>query len=556
MIASLHISNYALISAIDITFGQGLNIITGETGSGKSIILGALSLLLGGRADLKAVRDTSKKSVIEAHFKITGYSGLKEIFAANDIDYDPDTCILRRELTTSARSRAFINDTPVTLPVLREAAMQLVDIHSQHQNLLLCRPDYQLSIIDSLARTAPLLDEYKAAYDAYRAALKKYTATRDMITRNRADAEYISFQLDRLKEINLRPGEQAELEQQREMLANISTIKEDLTVALEALNGAEPCVLSLLDRAASAMSRLSDVLPDADSLCERLQSAHIELRDIADSLSEYDSDLNADPAMLERVEDRLSKIYSLETMHHVDDSDALIALRDNLASRLNAIRNADTTLDELTAAAKLAKRTATTLATRLSEERKAQAADFASELKERAVPLGMKNLRCEILISQGKLSPSGIDTADFRFAFNKNQPLMPVSDTASGGEISRLILVIKSIVSERMQLPTVIFDEVDTGVSGDVALRMARLMKQISASSQVIAITHLPQVAAMGDEHFRVYKEDDDTSTNTLIRRLSPEERKQEIALMLSGSASNASALDTAEGLLSQNQDN
>ncbi len=555
MITSLHISNYALISAIDITFGPGLNIITGETGSGKSIILGALSLLLGGRADLKAVRDTSKKSVIEAQFAITGYPGLPEIFAANDIDYDPDTCILRRELTTSARSRAFVNDTPVTLPVLREVAMQLVDIHSQHQNLLLCRPDYQLSIIDSLARTAPLLDEYRAAFDTYRAALKKYTTTRDMITRNRADAEFLSFQLARLKEMNIQPGEQAELEQQRDMLANISTIKDNLTTALQALNGAEPCVLSLLDTAADALERLSDVLPDADQLCERLQSAHIELRDIAESLSEYDSDLSADPGLLERVEDRLSKIYSLETMHHVDNSDDLIALRDNMAARLKAIENADTTLEELTSAAKLAKRSATALAARLSEARKARATDFARELKERAVPLGMKNLRCEILLSQGKLSPTGADTADFRFAFNKNQALMPVADTASGGEISRLILVIKSIVSEAMQLPTIIFDEVDTGVSGEVALRMARLMKQISTSSQVIAITHLPQVAGMGDVHFRVYKEDDDNATNTLIRRLSPQERKQEIALMLSGSASNASALDTAEALLSQSQD-
>lgn len=552
MITSLHISNYALISQLDIDFTAGLNIITGETGSGKSIILGALSLLLGGRADMKAVRDPSRKSVIEAQFRVTGYERLHNVLSANDIDPDPDVCILRRELTASARSRAFINDTPVTLPVLREVAMQLVDIHSQHQNLLLCRPDYQLSIIDSLACTAPLLERYIKAYDTYRAALRKYTATRDMIKRNRADAEYLSFQLERLKEMNLRPGEQQELEQQRDMLANMSVIKENLTTALQALNGAEPAALSLLDRAADALRRLSDVLPDADHIGERLRSAQIELADIADSLASYDADLNADPGLLDSIDERLSKIYSLETVHHVDDSDGLIALRESMAAKLSAIENADSTLEELTVRAKTAKRAASALAAELTKSRAEQAEIFAAELKARAMPLGMKNLRCEILLTQGKLTATGADTADFRFAFNKNQALMPVSETASGGEISRLILVIKSIVSEKMQLPTIIFDEVDTGVSGEVALLMARLMKHIAAVSQVIAITHLPQVAAMGDTHFRVYKEDDDTSTNTLITRLSSAERQQEIALMLSGSATNASALDTAAALLDQ----
>ncbi|MCC8114904.1 MAG: DNA repair protein RecN [Bacteroidales bacterium] len=553
MIQRLHISNYALISTIDIQFQQGLNIITGETGAGKSIILGALSLLLGGRADLRAIRDASKKSIIEAYFDTKGFALLRPIFTENDIDWDDDTCILRRELSPSGRSRAFINDTPVNLQLLHDVAIQLVDIHSQHQNLLLANHDYQLSVIDSLAENKHLLERYAEAYHAYRAALKRYTDTRDMITRNQADAEFISFQLDQLNEMKLQPGEQEELERERDKLANMTQIKEYLSDANEALSGRESNVLAGLAEAADSLQRLSDVLDDADSLAERLESARLEIKDIAETIADYNSDMNADPQLLDDIETRLGRIYSLETKHHVETSDDLIALRDKLAAQLAAIDNADESLAVLQEEAKTAKKAASAIARQLSERRHAQASVFAEELRERAMPLGMKNLRCEVTFSPTKLSPTGIDQVDFKFAFNKNQPLMSVGATASGGEISRLILSIKLVIAEKMQLPTIIFDEVDTGVSGDVAVRMGALMAHISLTAQVIAITHLPQVAAKGSAHYKVYKEDDETSTNTRIRLLTQEERVGELALMLSGTPNDPSARAAAQTLLNSN---
>lgn len=550
MLQKLLISNYALISQIDIRFHEGLNIITGETGAGKSIILGALSVLLGERADTKAIRDTSKKSIIEGVFDTKGFESLKDIFEAESLDWYDDQCILRRELSPTGRSRAFINDSPVNLQQLQMVARRLVDIHSQHQNLLLADPAYQLAIIDSLADNGEVLAQYGIAYKAYRSALKKYTDTRDMILRNRSETEFITFQLEQLNELKLRPGEQEDLEKERDMLSNMSEIKEHLGDALSALNGDEANALSCLSEAAGSLERLSDVLDDAESLSERLQSAYLEIKDIAETLAEYDSDMNADPALLEETELRLGEIYSLEAKHHVDTSDELIALRDRLAAQLAAIDNADESLADLQESAKKAKKKVSVLAKELSARRQAKAVEFAEELRQRAMPLGMKNLRCEITMTQGKLTPTGCDTADFKFAFNKNQPLLSVGSAASGGEISRLILSIKFVIAEKMQLPTIIFDEVDTGVSGDVAVKMGALMESISRKAQVIAITHLPQVAAQGLTHYKVYKEDDDVSTNTHIRQLSEEERVGEIALMLSGAADDPSARAAAESML------
>ncbi len=550
MIEKLHISNYALISQIDIDFQKGLNIITGETGAGKSIILGALSLLLGGRADMKAIRDTSKKSIIEAIFRVDGYELLKPIFHENDIDWDDEQCIMRRELAPNGRSRAFINDTPVNLQTLHDVAIHLVDIHSQHQNLLLADQGYQLSIIDSLAENGDLLEQYAQAYNRYRHALHKYTETRDMIKRNQAEADFISFQLNELLEMNLQPGEQDDLEREREKLSNVTSIKESLSEAVTALFAGDTNALELIDEAGYSLNRLSDVLDDADSLSERLESARLEIKDIAETLVSYYDGLSADPQALQSIEERLSRLYSLETKHHVDNSDQLIALRDKMAEQLGAINNADESLARLENEAKAAKKTAKTIANMLSERRHQVAVTFAEELRERAVPLGMKNLRCEVAIATGKLSPTGMDQVDFKFAFNKNQPLMSVGNTASGGEISRLILSIKLVIAEKMQLPTIIFDEVDTGVSGDIAIRMGALMAHISRTSQVIAITHLPQVASQGSSHYKVYKEDDEISTTTRIRLLSPEERVGEIAVMLSGNSDDPTARNAAIAML------
>ncbi len=553
MIRSLRVSNYALISDVEIDFEPGLDIITGETGAGKSILLGALSLLLGGRADTRVIADSSKKSVIEAVFDTSDAPGLDDILADNDIDADAaGEVILRRELSPSGRSRAFVNDTPVNLTVMRDIAMRLVDIHSQHQNLLLADNNYQLAVIDSLADNRELLADYHRAYEVYKGILREYTATRDMIRRNRDDADFISYQLDEIKALSLVAGEQEALEEERAILENAGAINHDIAEALGALDGEDSGALSALGRATDACNGLADKnIGDISPLAERLESALIEVGDIARTLRDYESRYRDDPERLEVVEDRLGSIYSLELKHHVDDSDALIDLGERLARKLDAIENGDVVLEDLENRAKAAKRDAMVIARSISTARQTAAQAFASALEEEARPLGMKNLRCTIAITPTRLSPTGIDAVEFLFAFNKNSSPLPVRDTASGGEISRLMLVIKTIVGRKMQLPTIIFDEIDTGVSGDIASRIGVMMSRIAENIQVITITHLPQVAARGTSHYKVYKEDNDTSTETKLRRLDESGRIDEIAMMLSGDSSNAAARETARVLLS-----
>jgi DNA repair protein RecN (Recombination protein N) len=553
MISSLHISNYALISSLDIEFHKGFNIITGETGAGKSIILGALSLILGGRADLRTVRDVTQKTVVEAIIDITNHKQINDQLTDSDIDTLENQCILRRELTSKGGSRAFINDTPVTLQMLRSIAVQLIDIHSQHQNLMLADNLYQLSIIDSLANNEELLKQYGEAYSKYRAALREYTQTRDMLNRNQAEAEYLTYQYEQLEELNLKSGEQEQLEHDREILANITQIKGHIGNALEQLSGTQPVTVAVM-HAADEMQHLSEIFEDAADLADRLQSVKIEIQDIIESINQYDGSLTANPAELDAIEQRLGEIYSLETKHHVDSDDQLIALKEQLKKQLETINNGDEALAILEEKAKKAKKTAVLIARQISSQRIKTATQFASILKERAMPLGMDNIRCEIAMTTGKLTSTGIDNVEFMFAFNKNQPLMPIGKTASGGEISRVILAIKSIIVESMHLPTIIFDEVDTGVSGDIANKMAELMDSISERTQVITITHLPQVAAHGATHFKVYKHDDDNSTLTNIQLLNKEEREAELALMLSGSTTNESALATARMLIDSNK--
>ncbi|MEZ3577432.1 MAG: DNA repair protein RecN [Muribaculaceae bacterium] len=562
MIKTLHISNYALIDEIDIDFAPGFNIITGETGAGKSIILGALSLLLGGRADIKAVRRGERKSVIEAIFLLGDAPDVERIIQENNLDNPVEgECLLRRELLPGGRSRAFVNDTPVTLPLLRELAEHLVDIHSQHQNLQLSTEAYQLGVLDILGNNRDLIDRYHKAFVSFREALKKYTDTRDMLRRNRDDAEFITYQYEQLAAMNLVPGEHEELEKEREILANVGEIKEQLSAALVPLSEGTPNALELVSGAVDALETLADTLGEGDRvvdyrlLAERLESARIEIQDIADTLSESNDNVAADPGRLQEIESRLGELYSLELKHHVDDADGLIALRDRLKAQIDTLDDGDNVLHSLEVAAKRAKKAAITLAQQLSERRAATAAEFSAELCRRAAPLGMPNLRCDIEMTKGKLGADGYDQVRFLFAFNKNQAPMPIGGTASGGEISRLMLTIKSIVAERTKLPSIIFDEVDTGVSGDIAGRMGLTMALISRYIQVITITHLPGVAAMGSRHFKVYKEDDENSTNTRIRLLNDGERRGELALMISGSATDSAALANAEALLDHAQE-
>lgn len=551
MIESLHISNYALIDKIDIDFHSGLNIITGETGAGKSIILGALSLILGERADTKVVRNNQRKSIIEAVFSVKNYSSLKLYCDNNEIDWDENQCILRREITPTGRSRAFINDTPVSLSQLQTIACQLVDIHSQHQNQLLSSPDYQLNIIDSLAQNEELLNEYSLRYTKFRNAVKKFKTTRELVEQNNSEEEYLRFQLQHIENLHLTPGEQADLEKERDVLANLTEIKHRISLALSALSDNNNNALSLIKEATDNCSLLTNILDNAESLASRLETARVEIQDIAETLSEYDSNLNADSNDLEAIEQRLSSIYNLQHRHNVNSVEELIAIRDDIKEKLNAIENSDDVLKQLETEAKQAQRYAIDIAKEISSSRKKTATELASVLIERAMPLGMKNIQCNIKISNTtSLQPNGIDNVEFLFAFNKNQPLLPIGGKASGGEISRLMLSIKSIIADKMQLPSIIFDEVDTGVSGDIASRMGGMMHDISQNIQVIAITHLPQVAAKGDWQYKVYKEDNDIATQTQIKQLSPTERINEIAIMLSGSDVEETAIANARSLL------
>lgn len=552
MLSALHINNYALIDNIDIDFHNGFNIITGETGAGKSIMLGALSLILGERADIKAVRDSKKKSVIEAIFAVDDTPQLKEFCLAHDLEWDDSSIILRREIAPAGRSRAFINDSPVNLEILGKVAMQLIDIHSQHQNQLLAQPEFQLKIIDNLAHNQELLVEYARLFGTFRNAVKQLHEARKNLEKNRDDEEYTRFQLEQLEELHLVAGEQDELEHDRDVLANVTELKLTLNNALDSLMNGNDNALSLIDEATESCESISSYIED-ESLIQRLESCRIELRDIADSLESIDSRLQADPEQLQAIEERLNSIYSLQHKHRVDSVEALIEIRDSLRARLEMLDNSSFTLEELEKEARRAKAAARQVADELSRRRKDVAERFGQELLKVATPLGMKNLQVKINVEKTDMSITGTDKVEFLFAFNKNQQLMPVGGVASGGEISRLMLSIKTIVAHSMKLPAIIFDEVDTGVSGDVANRMGQMMKDISKNIQVMAITHLPQVAAKGNSHYKVYKEDDDAATYTRIKQLTPTERIDELAVMLSGSKIDGAARANAESLLSNN---
>ncbi len=554
MIENIHISNYALIDNVDIVFDRGFNIITGETGAGKSIILGAMSLLLGGRAETRVLRDSSRKAVVEAEFSVDGREDLKQFCLENEIEWDDTSCLLRREIAPTGRSRAFINDSPVNLDQLKSVALKLVDIHSQHQNLLLASPPYQLQIIDVLALNESRMKEYAVRFDAYRKAVKDYVMLKREIEKANADEEFMRYQLAQIDNLKPIAGEQEDLERERELMANMTDVKESLRAVVDALDDDSPSALSLIKDAAAAVARISGVVEEADSLGERIEAVRVELQDIAETFADYDRNLNADPLQLEQIENRLNDIYDLERRHHVESVEQLIELAENLRSRLTRIDNADEMLKEYQQKARQAKAHAMETAREISSARKEEASRFAEMLRERAIPLGMKNLNVRVDVTPAEMSVTGIDNVEFFFSFNKNQEPLPVGKTASGGEISRLMLSIKSIVADKMELPSIIFDEVDTVVSGDVANRMGDLMQLISRNIQVIAITHLPQVAAKGDAHFKVFKEDTETTTNTHIKTLGAEERIDELAVMLSGSSVDDAARANARSLLESNK--
>lgn len=553
MLELLNISNYALIDHMEITFHMGLNIITGETGAGKSIMLGALSLIMGGRADTKAIKSAAKKSVIEAVFDVTGHSQLKQFCADNDVEWDDNKCILRREISPNGRSRAFINDSPVSLALLQSVAIQLIDIHSQHQNQLLAQTDFQRNIIDTLAGNGEIKAKYVQRYNALRAAVKALKQAKIRISKSKENEEFLQFQLEKLKELSPVAGEQEELERNRDNMANITEIKSSIDVALDAIGNDNFGMLHQIERCQDAISSLDNAIEAEANIPDRLESIRIELNDILGEIQSADENLNANPNELEYIEQRLENIYDLERKHDVETVEELIAIQERLQNELNELNVGDETIQELEKNARRAMALARQAGAELTNSRVATAEKFGDTLLNMARPLGMKNLTVDIKISPADMSAHGMDNVEFLFAFNKNQKPTGVAGAASGGEISRLMLAIKAIIASQMQLPSIIFDEVDTGVSGDVANRMGDMMKQAAENIQVIAITHLPQVAAKGSWHFKVFKEDDEDATHTRIYKLDREQRIAELALMLSGDSTNSTARATALHLLSQN---
>lgn len=553
MLESLNITNYALIDRMEINFHDGFNIITGETGAGKSIMLGALSLIMGERADTRAIKMSSQKSIIEAVFAVNGHDALKDYCLTNDIDWDDSKCILRRELLPSGRSRAFINDSPVSLALLSGVALQLIDIHSQHQNQLLAKPDFQRHIIDTLANNEGLRTVFAQRYNSLREAVKTLKQAKVRIAKSRENEEFIRFQIQKLDELSPVEGEQEELERTRDKMANITEIKSNIDLALNALGNDEYGILHQIDKLQGAVSELAPVIDEESKLNDRLDMVRVELADIFSELQTVDENLGADPRELEYVESRLERIYDLEHKHDVETVEELIAIQRSLQQQIDELGDSDDTIQELERNARRAMSLAKQTAAELTKTRQIAAKQFGEELLAKAMPLGMKNLRVDINVSPADMTVNGMDNVEFLFAFNKNQKPTGVAGAASGGEISRLMLTIKSIIASRMQLPSIIFDEIDTGVSGDVANRMGDMMSRTANNIQVIAITHLPQVAAKGSVHFKVYKEDDEESTHTRIFQLSEDERVGELALMLSGDSNNATARATALHLLSSN---
>lgn len=553
MLKRLVISNYALIDNLEISLNGGLTIITGETGAGKSIILGALTLLLGERADVRSVRNSDKKTVVEGVFDISGYS-IESFLSENDVDSYNSDCILRRELLPNGRSRAFVNDTPVTVSVLSELASRLIDIHSQHSNALLLNPVYQLDVIDGISTDKELKLKYAQIYDEYFDLKKRIEETKSRIEKNKADEEYFRFQLRQFDSVELDQDVINEMEKRRSTLENISEIKERLWNSSSILGNDDNSIVSGLSYLRQQLDGLIGIFDEAAAISQRVDSLYIESKDILDTLNGYVDNLNDDPDELEQINEKLSAVYSLQQRYHVKDVADLVKIKNDLEKALFEIDNSEEEISELQKKLGLISAKLEDAANKLTAERKSVASQFSEKLVTVAKPLGMKNLACKIEFLKTDYAKNGQDKIRFLFSFNKNQALMPVEKTASGGEISRLMLCLKSIIVEKMQLPSIIFDEIDTGVSGDIANKIGNMMKSISKKIQVIAITHLPQVAALGDYHYKVYKQDIGNLTVTNMAELNKIERINEIAGMLSGAQINAAAMDNAKSLLNYDE--
>ena len=555
MLKSLFIQNFVLIDSLDICFNPGFSVITGETGAGKSIILGALSLVLGQRADGKSIKQGADKCVIEAIFDVSKYQ-LEPFFLGNDLEYDPESCILRRELYASGKSRAFVNDSPVPLAILKELGTKLIDIHSQHQNLLLGDNRFQLRVVDVMAENEILLILYKKEYTRYQGLRKALSALKERAAQSKQEEDYIRFQLDQLEEANLQPNEQEELEQEQETLSHAEEIKSSLYRVSSCLDGEEQGVVSLLKESLSSMDALERYFPRAKEIAERLRSSYIDLNDLASEMEGMIEDVEFNPDRLAWVNERLDTLYALQQKHRVSSVDDLIALRDQFRAQLTDIESFDEQIAALEKQVQDAYKELLQQAAVLSEQRKVAAVAFAQQLVQMVAPLGMPHTRFQVEVVPRKEPESdGMDEIRFLFSANKSMALQPVAQTASGGEISRLMLCIKAMIAGFTALPTIIFDEVDTGVSGDIADKMGHIMQDLGSKMQVFAITHLPQIAAQGEAHYFVYKEDVKDRTLTRIRPLDKEERIREVARMLSGSALTEASLANAKDLLGMTAD-
>jgi DNA repair protein RecN (Recombination protein N) len=551
MLKQLYIKNFTLIDELDIELHPGFSVITGETGAGKSIILGAIGLLLGLRADSKTIKQGADRCLIEAHFDLSRYD-LQPFFDENDIEYDADDTIIRRELTTAGKTRAFINDTPVSLSMLKELGDQLMDIHSQHQNLLLNKQDFQLSVVDILANDSHEVAAYSQLFDDYQTKKHELAMLKENIERDRQQADFLRFQYEELNNAQLQAGEQEELEQQSETMEHAEDIKSALYESDNALCGEQTGAVRQVRTAHHALQSISNVLPAATELAERLESCHIELKDIADEVGRLLENTDFDPVELDHINSRLDRLYELEKKYHAENIEELIVQRDTLQQQLQNIDNSDEALATLEANCQKLEANCQKQADTLTKLRRKAAKQIEKEMHQRLVPLGMPNVRFEVSIQPTpELTKNGQDHVSFLFSANTSTPLQPVAQVASGGEIARVMLSLKALISGAVKLPTIIFDEIDTGVSGKIADKMAEIMQEMGANErQVISITHLPQIAALGSFHYRVSKEETATGTISNMTELNRDGRIHEIAQMLSGSNVTSAAIENAKQLL------